>query len=134
MSLWDTITSKVRQAFYARPTKPSPDRTPSQYDLLIAPTGFKVGDVVGQSTGDGAVQIELTEVSNDSITAKVIVLGDFYSTAHLTGSHNTSQGFVLGETLVFWREWADRWNIDRPNSPWHELCCSNGIKTFEHYR
>jgi hypothetical protein len=102
----------------------------------VQPTAFRIGDRIGHTSGDGAVQIELTEVNEVQIKATVVVLGDFYCSDHLTGEHDTSHGFVLGETLIFWRSTRDSWNIGSPaNKPWHILYRSiNGDKTFEHYR
>ena len=89
------------------------------------------------------VQIEITSVEHYEdvaavarITARVTVLGDFFSSARLTGEHSTSHGFVLGETLTLRRGGGeDSWVVDKPpNRPWHVLSCLDGVKTFEHYR
>ncbi len=112
-------------------------------------SAFSVGDLVGQTRVDPAldppgftyqrylrqeVQIEITSVQTDSITAKVTVLGDFFSARRLDSAHD--QGFVLGETLTLRRGGGeDSWVVDKPpNRPWHVLSCRDGKKTFEHYR
>jgi len=117
-------------------------------------TAFKVRDLVGQPRLDSTsesppgfnlqrylrqeVQIEILSVEPDRITAKVTVLGDFFSSERLNGGpHGTSSfGFVLGETLTLTPGGGeDSWKIEEPRGrPWHILSCRDGNKTFEHYR
>jgi hypothetical protein len=141
------------------------------------PTAFKVGDLVGSiSRCRGRnpdppgfdwehylrqeVQIEILTVEPARITARVTVLGDFFSSLRLDGTRGASQGFVLGEALTLRPAEAvdvrvaqrlalrrddlvarlrggssDNWVVDKPpNRPWHSLSCQDGVKTFEHYR
>ncbi len=106
-------------------------------------TVFNVHDLVGQKGIEPSadvyaayvrqeVQIEITGVTTDRITAKVTALGDFFSAVRLGVGH----GFVLGESLELTRGGGeDSWTIEEPrNRPWHVLSCHDGKKTFEHYR
>ena len=100
-------------------------------------SGFEVGDLVGTTEGDGAVQIRITEVDGDRIVAQVCSLGNFYSITHLKGNARgtISEGFRLDEMLVFSKKGPYHWVIETPGSrPWHILSLMNGVKTFEHYR
>jgi hypothetical protein len=105
--------------------------------LCELPTTFHVGERVGLTEGPEAVQIEILSVEPPlgRITAKVVVLGHFYSARRLTGAHGTSMGYVFGEVLSFhFDPGGDAWICDNPRRPWHILSSAGGRKTFEHYR
>lgn len=128
----------------ATSTSPPPPPTLQEHASTVDRlTAFKVGDLVSQPrmtpTNEYAahwlrqeVQIEVTQVESNQLTAKVTALGDFFSTLRPGMSH----GFVLGETLVLARgAQDDTWKIKTPRErPWHVLSCRDGEKTFEHYR
>ena len=99
---------------------------------------FSIGDLVGKTEGEGAVQIRIYNILEDgTIVAIITKLDDFYSSNRLNGGQG-SHGFVLGETLIFEKMEEDNrmwWIINYPSKrPWFILEIYDEIKKFEHYR
>ena len=103
---------------------------------------FSVGERIGQLDPDSISNVEIEILSiddNDTITAKVVTLGSFFSAERLAGLNSSTQGFNLDEVLTLTKmnrsETGHFWTISNPtNRPWHSLIAANDKKHFTHYR
>jgi len=115
-----------------------PQNCGREYGKVNLCRSIHVGDFAGIAEGDEAVYIRIDSVAEDqTLTATVVKLGNFFSIDRIPGAPYSSQGFVSNETLVLKRNPSTGdWTIESPkNRPWHTLrITSGGALKFEHYR
>lgn len=101
------------------------------------PTGKKIGpiyigDVVGDTAGDRAVQIEITGFNypadqESEVTAKVVKVGNYWSQDFEVGEELVLEYHGTSTTGVSW------WTLVEPeNKPWFDLFLADGRKYFEY--
>jgi hypothetical protein len=101
-----------------------PDATPNTsrpFDVSI----FSPGEVIG---GRG-VDIEITDVREGELRARVLAAEPLYS------DRAGMKGFIVDQTITLVPGGGGSWIINDSSLPWFVLSVSpSGDKTFEHYR